>query len=141
MQGAGFSMGDSCYHSSEQEKQQTCEFIYDSCLYIVCAYIYIHNIYTFCLYILLFSSDFSVQSTVPARAACFPCAANICALSISLRLGYRLLFMIFLSEVGNSCYCILKACKTNVASLAWAWIVAFQFILERKSVKYVKKHL
>lgn len=116
-----------------------CDLIYDFCLYIVYIYIYTHNIYTFCLYILLFSSDFSVQSTVSVRAACFPCAANICASSISLYLGYRLLLVIVLSEVGNSCYCILKACKTNVASLAWAWIVGFQFILERKSVKCVKK--
>lgn len=97
VQGAGFSTGDS-RHSSEQEKWWTCVTLS----------------MTFCLYIRF--SDFSVQSTVSTRAACFPSAVNVYASPISLLLGDRLLLIVFLSEVGNFCYRILKACKRNVAS-------------------------
>lgn len=75
------------------------------------------------------------------RATCFLSAVNIYASHISLLLGDRWLLIVFLSEVGNFCYCILKVCKKNVPSLAWIQIVCFQLNSDGKSVTCAEKAL
>lgn len=108
----------------EDKTVNMCDLICDFCLYIC-----------FC--------DLSVQSTVSMTATCFLSAVNIYALYIYLLLGDRLLLIVFLSEVGNFCYCILEVRRRNVPSLAWIQIVCFQLNSDRKSVtcRGEKKHM
>ena len=99
-----------------------CDFIHDFCLYI-------------------HFSNFLAQSAVSTRAVCCPSTVNTCASSIALLLEDRLTFIIFLSEAGNFCYCLLKECKTNAASLAWTQVVVPSLIQTENWSSVRREHL
>lgn len=80
----------------------------------------------------LSSFDLSAQSSV---------GGNTCVQPMPLLLGAKWLLMPFLSELGNSCCCILKAGQRNEVGLVLTWTVCFHFGLDKRPVMCVGKEL